>query len=405
MIVLNFFAIRRVLRQSEVLRHCRLERSKPPECQTLRRPCGALLGLRLGRWASQRTLILAAVWSIAACSPPSIQDALQTYTSRLQATLDIESLPITPAIRPSIARRQRHLDLQEVQASTQALGVLDYLSLNACALHQVLSEQNNSLGRWADPIGRLEFQLRFIELAPACIESLKLGEPELAGVIERALTTKRARLALQIERSILYSDELMTFWQPGQLGSLESEDALTESMALSSLLELSRGLKSGTSIPTSIEINEALQPLRSGLGGQIIGAWADVLDHLDVAQRTLAKFIQDRPLCYQGMPNARAKRLEGLVTHVFAGTLQQEIHRLTKMTQLTLPLIDSLEAALLTSQTPQLEQFRRERTALIQSARDQVKRHAEDLSKLLGQCGLAPGSANSREQNRTPEDL
>ena len=403
--MLNFFAIRRVLRQREVLRHCRLEHSKPPECQTLRRPCGALLGLRLGRWASQRTLILAAVWSIAACSPPSIQDALQTYTSRLQATLDIESLPITPAIRPSIARRQRHLDLQEVQASTQALGVHDYLSLNACALHQVLSEQNNSLGRWADPIGRLEFQLRFIELAPACIESLKLGEPELAGVIERALTTKRARLALQIERSILYSDELMTFWQPGQLGSLESEDALTESMALSSLLELSRGLKSGTSIPTSIEINEALQPLRSGLGGQIIGAWADVLDHLDVAQRTLAKFIQDRPLCYQGMPNARAKRLEGLVTHVFAGTLQQEIHRLTKMTQLTLPLIDSLEAALLTSQTPQLEQFRRERTALIQSARDQVKRHAEDLSKLLGQCGLAPGSANSREQNRTPEDL
>ena len=94
-----------------------------------------------------------------------------------------------------------------------------------------------------------------------------------------------------------------------------------------------------------------------------------------------------------------------LIIHVFAGTLQQEINRLTKMTQLTLPLIDSIEATLLTGQTPQLERFRRERSALIQSAREQLKRHAEDLSKLLGQCGLAPGGANSREQNRTPEGL
>jgi hypothetical protein len=401
---LHFFNVQRVFALRETRHDHHLDIAKPPNYQpswgSKRTPPSPGTGL----WLCQRALILA-VWSLAACSPPSIQDALQTYTSRLQAMLDIESLPMNPVVRPSIDRRQRHIDLESVQGSKQSLGLLDYLSLNACALHQVLSEQNNSLGRWADPIGRLEFQLRFIELAPACIDTLKPSDPDLAQVIERALATKRGRLALQIERSILYSDELMTFWQPGRFGSLEPEGAHTEAMALASLLELSQHLKSGASTMPSTEIYKALQPLRSGLGGQIIEAWADVLGHLAVAERTLAEFTQDRPLCYQGMPNARAKQLEGLIIHVFAGTLQQEINRLTKMTQLTLPLVDSIEATLLTGQTPQLEQFRRERSALIQSARERLKGHAEDLSKLLGQCGLAPGGANSRAQNRTPEDL
>ena len=401
---LHFLTPQRALALKETQRKRHLDIAKPPEHQPSWGSKRTSLSPSTGLWLCQRALILA-VWSLAACSPPSIQDALQTYTSRLQANLDIESLPMSPIARPSIDRRQRYIDLESVQESKQSLGLLDYLSLNACALHQVLSEQNNSLGRWADPIGRLEFQLRFIELAPACIDTLKPSDPDLAQVIERALATKRGRLALQIERAILYSDELMTFWRPGRFGSLEPEGAHTEAMALASLLELSRHLKSGASTVTSTEINEVLQPLRSGLGGQIIEAWADVLDHLAVAERTLAVFTQDRPLCYQGMPNARAKRLEGLVIHVFAGTLQKEINRLTKMTQLILPLVDSIEAALITGQSPQLEQFRRERSALIHSARERLKRHAKDLSELLGQCGLAPGGANSREQNRTPEGL
>ena len=148
---------------------------------------GALTRFNSHRYPSWRLIVAACViLGAQACSREGLDPELETYTHRLADILDTEHHPI---VQPPVAidRRARAAVINNLRADLSTLNLLDYLSMSGCRLQQVVSERNNQLGRLADPITVLFFDLRFIALAPDCITTLQADDPPTAQILSEAL--------------------------------------------------------------------------------------------------------------------------------------------------------------------------------------------------------------------------
>jgi len=351
---------------------------------------GALIRFNSPRYPSWRLIVAACViLGAQACSREGLDPELETYTYRLADILDTERHPIAqPPV--SLDRRARAAAINALRADQSTLDLLDYLSMRGCKLQQVVSERNNQLGRLADPITMLFFDLRFIALAPACITALRSEDPQTAQLISEALASKLTKRNAHIEQAVLLSDEMMTFWKHSTFTQITPQSTLEEVIALNALSQQVMQLKRGELLEVST-IYESLQPLNSGLGGKLLGGWLSLSQHLQEAEHHLDQFIERRPLCFNEQSNARANRFEGLVTQRFATSVQREFNRLEQATRKVMPAVAELERSLATGQTSALTAFQAERDQLIDKTRALLVSHVQRLGDTLGTCGLRPG--------------
>lgn len=330
-----------------------------------------------------------AILGAQACSREGLDPELETYTHRLADILDTEHHPIKqPPV--SIDRRARAIAINAIRADQSTLDLLDYLSMRGCKLQQVVSERNNQLGRLADPITVLFFDLRFIAFAPDCITALRSEDPPTAQLLSEALASKLAKRNAHIEQAVLLSDEMMAFWKHSTFTQITPQSTLAEVMALNALSQQVIQLKRGELLEVST-IYDSLQPLNSGLGGKLLGGWLSLSEHLQEAEHHLDQFIERRPLCFNEQSNARADRFEGLVTRRFATSVQREFNRLEQATRRVMPAVAELERSLTTGQTLALTAFQAERDQLIDHTRAMLVSHVQRLGDTLGTCGLRPG--------------
>ncbi len=262
--------------------------------------------------------------------------------------------------------------------------------MSGCKLQQVISERNNQLGRLADPITVLFFDLRFITLAPDCIRTLQADDPRTAQILSEALASKLANRSRHIEQAILLSDEMVTFWKHSAFTQIAPQSTMSEVMALNALSQQVVQLKQGELLEVS-DIYDSLQPLNNGLGGKLLSGWLSLSQHLQEAEHHLDQFSERRPLCFNRQSNPRADRFEGLVTRRFATSVQREINRLEQATRKVMPAMGKLERSLATGQTPALTAFQTERDQLIDKTRALLVHHVQRLGDTLGTCGLRPG--------------
>ena len=324
-----------------------------------------------------------------ACSREGLDPELDTYTNRLADILDTEHHPIAqPPV--TIDRRARAAVINNLRTDQSTLNLLDYLSMSGCKLQQVISERNNQLGRLADPITVLFFDLRFITLAPDCIRTLQADDPRTAQILSEALASKLANRSRHIEQAILLSDEMVTFWKHSAFTQIAPQSTMSEVMALNALSQQVVQLKQGELLEVS-DIYDSLQPLNNGLGGKLLSGWLSLSQHLQEAEHHLDQFSERRPLCFNRQSNPRADRFEGLVTRRFATSVQREINRLEQATRKVMPAMGKLERSLATGQTPALTAFQTERDQLIDNTRALLVHHVQRLGDTLGTCGLRPG--------------
>ena len=351
---------------------------------------GALPRFNSHSYPSLRLIVVACViLGAPACSREGLDPELETYTYRLADILDTEHHPIAqPPV--FIDRRARAAAINALRADQSTLDLLDYLSMRGCKLQQVVSERNNQLGRLADPITMLFFDLRFIALAPDCITALRSEDPPTAQLISEALASKLTKRDAHIEQAVLLSDEMMTFWKHSTFTQITPQSTLEEVMALNALAQQVMQLKQGELLEVST-IYDSLQPLNSGLGGKLLGGWLSLSQHLQEAEHHLDQFIERRPLCFNEQSNARADRFEGLVTRRFATSVQREFNRLEQATRKVMPAVAELERSLATGQTSTLTAFQAERDQLINKTRALLVSHVQRLGDELGTCGLRPG--------------
>ena len=264
---------------------------------------GALTRFNSHSYPSWRLIVAACViLSAQACSREGLDPELDTYTNRLADILDTEHHPIAqPPV--SIDRRTRAAVINDLRADQSTLNLLDYLSMGRCQLQQVVSERNNQLGRLADPITVLFFDLRFIAFAPDCITTLQADDPPTAQILSEALASKLANRARHIEQAILFSDEMVTFWKHSAFTQITPQSTMSEVMALNALSQQVMQLKQGELLEVS-DIYDSLQPLNSGLGGKLLGGWLSLSQHLQEAEHHLDQFSERRPLCFNRQSNA-----------------------------------------------------------------------------------------------------
>ena len=351
---------------------------------------GALTRFNSHSYPSWRPIVAACViLGAQACSREGLDPELETYTHRLADILDTEHHPIA---QPPVAidRRTRAAVINDLRADQSTLNLFDYLSMGRCQLQQVVSERNNQLGRLADPIAVLFFDLRFIALAPDCITTLQADDPPTAQILSEALASKLANRSRHIEQAILLSDEMVTFWKHSAFTQIAPQSTMSEVMALNALSQQVVQLKQGELLEVS-DIYDSLQPLNNGLGGKLLSGWLSLSQHLQEAEHHLDQFSERRPLCFNRQSNHRADRFEGLVTRRFATSVQREINRLEQATRKVMPAMGKLERSLATGQTPALTAFQTERDQLIDNTRALLVHHVQRLGDTLGTCGLRPG--------------
>ena len=138
--------------------------------------------------------------------------------------------------------------------------------MRGCKLRQVVAERNNQLGRLADPITMLFFDLRFIALAPDCITTLRSEDPQTADLLSEALASKLTKRNAHMEQAVLLSDEMMTFWEALNLHTDYASKYFVRGYGAQFFVSQQMiQLKQGELLEVST-IYDSLQPLNSSLG-------------------------------------------------------------------------------------------------------------------------------------------
>ncbi|MCG9754311.1 DUF3080 domain-containing protein [Shewanella insulae] len=124
----------------------------------------------------------------------------QDYSQRLAHVIE---QPYSPAsFVPTQVTRPR---VQEPPSPT--ISILETLSLGHCPLGRLIADHNSTLGKVAPDSQQLIYQIRFIQLAPACIDTLEEGE--LKTKLKQALEQKQANAMTYFHR-VLTRDKSIT---------------------------------------------------------------------------------------------------------------------------------------------------------------------------------------------------
>ena len=160
--------------------------SRPKQMFFLTQPVARVTGL----------LALLSLFTVG-CQPRQDADAIwQDYSKRLETVINQPYLgaPLTPIVLPKAT---------VYEADTKTLSILQTLKLNHCALGQLIAERNSALGKVAPPSQRLIYHIRFIQLAPKCIETL--DDADLIHTLTLGLEQKQQQ-ALTMFRQMLTRD-------------------------------------------------------------------------------------------------------------------------------------------------------------------------------------------------------
>ena len=111
---------------------------------------------------------------LSACEGERGEKALQNYQSRLENVFQQLETGSDLAAR-AVAFRLPALPktaVNDLSRESGSINLLDFLSLYGCRLQEVVALANASLGKLAPSSQRLISTLKFIELAPECIDLL-----------------------------------------------------------------------------------------------------------------------------------------------------------------------------------------------------------------------------------------
>ena len=340
---------------------------------------------------------LLAILLLSSCDPFTLpQSLMDEYPIRLARVLDVnaENSPqTTPAIWPRV--RERRVFIPDIE-----INMLAFLDLYGCDLQVVVGERNAILGKVMQPLNRLRYSQRFIQEAGICIDNI--DDASLKETLKQATILKRQQLTAEIWQASWASNEMAGLLshtaQPIPVDqSLASSQQLAEDFAY--LSQTVDALLSGSNESALIrwgKIQKRWQYL-DDLGALIKSA-QQLTQTLNTGSAMLKQRIDEKPLCYQGKPNPRARQLESVFFKVYIGHVQPYIALVSQHRDALLPAVKHF-AIQQTDTVPVAvkaywQQYLLDEPESIWPAFDlAVKNHTQSWQDLLEQCGLKPKSA------------
>ncbi|HSG92142.1 MAG TPA: DUF3080 family protein [Methylotenera sp.] len=347
---------------------------------------------------TQRLLFsLFAILLLSSCDPfTSPQSLMDEYPIRLARVLDVATKngPQAPsAIWPRV--RERRVTIPEIE-----INMLAFLDLYGCDLQVVVGERNAILGKVMQPLNRLRYSQRFIKEAGICIDSI--DDASLKQTLKEASILKRQQLPAEIWQASWASDEMAGLLShTAQPMSVELPLANSQQLAedFVYLNQTVDALLSGSNETALIRWGKIQQrwQYQDGLGALIKSAQQLTL-MLNAGSAILKQRIDEKPLCYQGKPNPRARQLEGVFFNVYIGHVQPYIALISQHRDVLLPAAREFAAQQADTAPASVktywQQYLLDEPQSIWPAFDlAVKNHTQYWQNLLEQCGLKPKAA------------
>lgn len=272
----------------------------------------------------------------------------------------------------------------------KTISLLDSFKLDSCNLGQLISYKNSILGKVALSSQQMIYHVKFIQLAPTCIELLKFEHPKLADQLKNELVNKRQRAYKQFNM-FMSSDKTIAallFSSHGSLGfdgTLKGINQLED--AIANLLQLKLAIKQQQWEDLNInqlEMHLSLlhqhsflkQYMRSlAINSHQLRMTNDYLEHN-------ANLI----LCQEGRSNEKLSILKNIFTKFYLGDIQAYLSRMNSVHfRLNEPIIALFEE---TEYQKKVEYYFSDHpTALPSRLTFEVKRHVKWWQALQDNCG------------------
>lgn len=326
-----------------------------------------------------------------ACGRSGPEATLSDYLQRLSRVLEIE---VPAAAAQTLPKMPAPRELR-VELAQPKIDLLEFLRLADCHLQRLVAARNSSLGKLAQPSQRLIYELEFLQHGAPCAALLQAaGRDDLAQKLAEVLRQKSEQLPTVIWQATLGASEMRDFWHaPNTLGDYPAATASEVPMAMARLLHRTERWLGGDSQVNGIALERDLQLLKTGDGGALLRAWQLLAEELGRGTLLLQNRLAERPLCFNGQPNRRARILLNVIQQKFVAELQPWAVDLNRRRYELLPAITQLEQTLASAEPTSYRRWRRQRDQQFSVAFAAPKQHVAALQPLLEQCGLAPGKA------------
>ena len=184
------------------------------------------------------SIIATACVALIACTPSS-GDVNHTYAQRLENVLKTESFKLS---KPSTLTVKHSTHGIEDKAT---IGMLELAQLRKCKLATLIAEHNNQLGKTATPANVLSYQIKFIQSANECLESLGEQE-ELFEKIKLTAEQKQANLPNYFKAMLLNESEFKQSWHISSTHIDENTAGFSETVsAMEQIAKLNSQINTG----------------------------------------------------------------------------------------------------------------------------------------------------------------
>ncbi len=334
-----------------------------------------------------RGCVLLLLIGLAGCSQSGPAYDLDDYIAKLGRVLDQEiparearAFPRLPPVR----------EFRQV-IPRESIDILQFFRISRCELHQLVAERNSNLGVMAAPSQRLVYEVNFLRVGRACLMALDEDQASLRESLAGVLQRKQEALPIVIWKATLGGDEFRDFWQPAG-GSIPQSFAGDGEVvyALAQLKDDVGKWLSGEYDIDSARLENQLDQIRRGDGGQQLKAWTLLGNKLGLATNILEARLARRPLCFDGMKTPKAEIFNTVVREMFVGRIQAWAAGLNAGYYHLFPLVRELEALLLAAEPPAYLAWRERRDSQLISATAALSDHVTALTPLFEQCRLLP---------------
>ena len=329
-------------------------------------------------------VIAALLALLAACGGSTEDTRFENYLERLARPLGVDVPPLQETTYPRSPRAGK----LRLKIDNGSIDALDFLALSGCEVQVTIGKRNSSLGRLARASQRLLLELEYLQLAPACVESLNAeGRESLALALQAAWEEKRAQLPTLIYNATLASAEYRAFWsaqrQPGEFPTVGNSVTLE---ALTAINAMSRRWLAGDYRADNQQFEIYLSEVAGGNGGGVLRALVQQQDWLATADRVLEARMARGPLCSANMRHAAADILPNVVQKYFIDGIQPHAAVLERQRFELVPLINALEDELAGVLPSLYTQWRDARDATLTEAAGAPRRHVRQLQDIQVPC-------------------
>lgn len=333
---------------------------------------------------------------VAACDPFSAPESmLDEYVTRLARVLDVDARFSPVPVAPEMPRRRQRL--RDVPALN--VSMLEFLSLYGCELQHVVAQRNSALGRVMHPVNTLDYEVRFIRAAEACVEEIE--RESLVARIEEVTALKRGTLPDVSWNAIWGSREIENLFtrSRGPVG-VDHDPNLTSVVAqdLNALHAMVERILRGDLEVEVLALDPVYQRWQSRpLMGQAVHSALMLTARLNDAAALIEARLGDRPLCRKQMRTRQAEIMGNMFVSVYATHVQRYMAEVQRVRHNLLPPLQSLAAIGDPSASPAFAAyaehvvFERGENSHWRALDRAVERHTRAWQELLKQCGMRPG--------------